>query len=234
MTTQPVAVITAASKGMGAACARELAARGYRTALMARSEAVIHLAGEIGGIGVTGSVTDPEDLKALFDLALERFGRIDAVVNNTGHPPKGDLLQISDSDWVAGCDLVLMNVVRTSRLAVPIMEAQGGGSITNISTFAAFEPSLTFPVSSTFRAALAAFAKLFADRYARANIRMNNVLPGFIDSYEIDVQTRETIPMGRAGTVAEVARTVAFLVSSESSYITGQNLRVDGGLARSI
>ena len=165
---------------------------------------------------------------------MSTFGRIDAVVNNTGHPPKGDLLSISDADWHLGMDLLLLNVVRMARLVTPIMDGQGGGSIVNISKYAAFEPDLAFPVSSSLRAALADFTKLYADRYASSGIRMNNVLPGFTESYPENAANVARIPMGRYGHIDEIAAAVAFLVSKEAGYVTGQNLRVDGGLSRSI
>jgi NAD(P)-dependent dehydrogenase (short-subunit alcohol dehydrogenase family) len=228
-----VAIITAASKGMGAACAHELAERGYHVAIMARSEEVLRLARELSGIGLLGSVTDEEDLQKLVAKTMETYGRVDAVVNNTGHPAKGDLLSIEDADWHSGLNLLLLNVVRMARLVTPIMLKQGGGAFVNISTFGACEPGLAYPVSSVLRAALANFTKLFADRYAEHGVRMNNVLPGFIDSYEVSDDVRVTIPMQRAGTVKEIAKTTAFLLSEEAGYITGQNVRVDGGLTRS-
>ncbi len=234
MNMDKVAIITAASRGMGAACANELAHRGYRVAIMSRSQAVVELAAELGGVGMTGSVTSADDLSALVDLTMNEFGRIDAVVNNTGHPPRGPLLEISDEDWHQGLDLVMLNVVRMSRIITPIMKKQQGGAIVNISTFAAFEPSSTFPVSATLRAALGGYTKLFADQFASHGIRMNSVLPGFIDSYSTDETIQATIPMGRYGKVSEIAQTVAFLLSSDAAYITGQNIRVDGGLTRSI
>lgn len=234
-TVGQVAIVTAAGKGMGAACARELAARGHSLALMSPSGSATDLAEELGGVGFEGSVTEEDDLRALVDVALDAFGRVDAVVNSTGHPPTGDdVLEIADEDWHAGLDMVVLNVVRMARLVTPVMLRQGGGALVNISTFSAFEPSATFPVSSALRSALAGFTKLYADRYAADGIRMNNVLPGYMDNFELDEEVRGAIPMRRPGAMEEIARTAAFLVSPDASYITGQNLRVDGGLTRSV
>ena len=229
-----VAIVTAAGRGMGAAIARELGTNGYQVALMSNSGGAEVLAGEINGIAMTGSVTNVADLVKLVDLTMGTFGRIDAVINNTGHPPKGDLLDISDEEWYAGLDLVMLNVVRMARLVTPVMVDQDGGAILNISSFTAFEPEATFPVSSTLRAALASFTKLYADRYAADGIRMNNLLPGFIDSYPESGDNLARIPIGRYGTVNEIAKTALFLVSEDAGYITGQNIRVDGGITRSV
>lgn len=227
------AIVTASGRGMGAAIARRLGASGYKLALMSPSGST-DLAEELGAFAVAGSVTDTDDLAALVAGAMERFGRIDAVVNHTGHPPKGPLLEIPDEDWHLGLDMVMLNVIRMSRLVTPIMLRQGSGAIVNISTFAIFEPSPVFPVSAALRAALAAFTKLFSDEYAAAGIRMNNVLPGYIDSLPETEERVAAIPMARYGSVDEIATTVEFLLSEAAGYITGQNLRVDGGLTRSV
>jgi NAD(P)-dependent dehydrogenase (short-subunit alcohol dehydrogenase family) len=192
------------------------------------------LAGELGGFGLAGSVTEKGDLESLVGETLDRYGRIDGVVNSTGHPPSGDILELTDDEWHEALDLIVLNVVRIARLVTPVMVRQGGGAIANISTFSAFEPSPTFPLSSSLRAALAGFTKLYSDRYAAEGIRMNNILPGYIESFEIDDETRSSIPMQRQGSLAEIAKTAAFLLSDDSGYITGQNIRVDGGLTRSV
>jgi NAD(P)-dependent dehydrogenase (short-subunit alcohol dehydrogenase family) len=234
MAQNKVAIVTAAGSGIGEACARRLHEDGYTPVLLSRSGGAIEVANDLGGDGFEGSVTDPDDLASLVETTVERYGRIDAVVNNTGHPPTGDLLEISDEEWHEGLDLVLLNVVRMARLVTPIMVDQGRGSIVNISTFSAFEPSSEFPVSSVLRAGLGGFTKLYADGHAANGIRMNTVQPGFVDSYDVDAETRARIPMGRPARTAEIADAVAYLLSPASSYITGQNIRVDGGLTAAV
>jgi NAD(P)-dependent dehydrogenase (short-subunit alcohol dehydrogenase family) len=234
MSDRKVAIVTAASHGMGAACARELAARGYSLMLFSRSEDVRTLAGELNASAVTGSVALDADLRRLVEVTINKYGRIDAVVNNTGHAAKGDLLSLTDEQWHTGLDLLLLNVVRMARIVTPVMLSQGSGSIVNISSFAAVEPGLRFPVSATLRAALGNYTKLYSQSYAGKGIRMNTVLPGWIDTYPVDEPTRQAIPIGRAGKVEEVAKAVFFLLSEDASYISGESLLVDGGLVRAV
>ena len=229
-----VAVVTAGGSGMGAAAARKLAADGFHVAVLSSSGKGEALANELGGVGVTGSNESNDDLKRLVDLAFTTWGRIDVLVNSAGHGPRAPVLELSDEDWYRGMDVYFLNVVRPTRLVTPIMQQQKSGTIINISTFAAFEPDPVFPTSGVFRAGLAAFTKLFADRYAADNVRMNNVLPGFIDSRPEKEEFRRRIPMGRYGTAKEIAEVIAFLASDGAGYITGQNLRVDGGITRSV
>ena len=229
-----VAIVTAAGKGMGAACAKALAKTGYKVVLMSRSSEASELAQELGGTGIQGSVTELSDLEKLVNTAVETYGRIDVLVNNTGHPPKGKLLELTDEEWTLGADLALMNVIRMARLVTPVMKEQGGGTIINISTFAAFEPSLSFPVSSVMRTALASFTKLYAQEYGADNIRMNNILPGFIESYPIIDEIKDEIPLGRSGKLEEIGSTAAFLASEGGAYITGENIKVDGGITKNI
>jgi len=234
MSAQKVALITAGGSGMGATAARKLSADGFHVAILSSSGKGEALASELGGFGVTGSNQSTEDLQRLVEGAMQRWGRIDALVNSAGHGPRAALLDITDEQWRAGMDVYLMNVIRATRLVTPILQAQKSGAVVNISTAWAFEPSAMFPTSAVFRAGLAAFTKLFADQYAADNIRMNNVLPGWIDSLpELDAR-RDSVPMKRYGSSEEIAATVAFLVSQGAGYITGQNIKVDGGLMRSV
>ncbi len=227
-----VALVTAARKGIGAAIARELHARGHQVALLARGDEVSALADQLGGISVTGSVTDPSALDKLVSAAMERWKRIDVVVNNTGHVAKGDLLEITDVAWREGYELILGSAMQLARLVTPIMEAQRGGAFIHVSSFSAVEPDPARPVSSVFRAALTAWIRLHAHRGAAHNIRVNGVLPGYVDSYPVDAATLAKIPFGRIGSVDELARTVASLAGDDMTYVTGQCLLVDGGMIR--
>ncbi|MCC8941867.1 SDR family oxidoreductase [Bradyrhizobium sp. Arg68] len=234
MAAEKVALVTAGGSGMGAAAARRLAADGFSVAILSSSGKGEALANELGGLGFTGSNRSNDDLKRAVDGVMARWGRIDALVNSAGHGPRAAVLELTDEQWHTGLDVYLMNVIRPTRLVAPIMQAQKSGAIVNISTAWAFEPSAMFPTSAVFRAGLAAFTKLFADSHAADNVRMNNVLPGWIDSLPATEARRDSVPMQRYGKMEEIAATIAFLVSDGAGYITGQNVRVDGGLMRSI
>jgi len=229
-----VAVVTAGGSGMGADAARRLAAEGFEIAILSSSGKGEALATELGGVGVTGSNQSSDDLKRLVDTTMEKWGRIDVLVNSAGHGPRAPILELTDEDWHKGMEVYFLNVVRPTRLVTPVMQTQKSGSIINISTFAALEPDPVFPTSGVFRAGLASFTKLFADKYAAESIRMNNVLPGFIDSLPEKEEFRARIPMERYGKSEEIAATVAFLASDGGGYITGQNIRVDGGITRHV
>lgn len=234
MSVEKVALITAGGSGMGADAARQLAADGFKVGVLSSSGKGEALGVELGGFGVTGSNANSDDLSALVQGAVERWGRVDALVNSAGHGPKGPVLEISDDDWHTGMEVYLMNAIRPTRLVTPIMQAQGGGTIINISTFAAFEPDPLFPTSGVFRAGLAAFTKLYSDKYAADNIRMNNVLPGFIDSLPETEDRKARIPLGRYGRAQEVSSMISLLASENGGYMTGQNIRIDGGLTRAV
>ncbi|WP_145186656.1 MULTISPECIES: SDR family oxidoreductase [unclassified Pseudomonas] len=234
MAMEKVAIITAGGSGMGAAAARRLAADGFKVAILSSSGKGEALAAELGGIGVTGSNQSTADLQRLVDAVVQQWGRIDVLVNSAGHGPRAPILQISDDDWHAGMDTYLLNVIRPTRLVTPYMQRQKSGVIINISSAWAFEPTELFPTSAVFRAGLAAFSKIFADQFAVDNVRINNVLPGWIDSLPATEQRRDSVPLKRYGSSEEIAATIAFLASEGAAYITGQNIKVDGGVTRSV
>jgi len=235
MADNKVAIIMGGGSGMGADSARRLAADGFKVAILSSSGKGEALAKELGGIGVTGSNKSSEDMQKLVDAAIEKWDRVDVLVNSAGHGPRAAVLDISDEDWHEGMEVYLLNAVRATRIVAPIMIEQKSGTIINISTFAAFEPDPVFPTSGVMRAGLAAYTKLFSDKYATDNVRMNNVLPGFINSLPENPDFLAKIPMERYGkSYEEIAATVAFLASDGGAYITGQNIRVDGGITRSV
>ena len=234
MASTRVAIVTAGGSGMGADAARRLAADGFEIGILSSSGKGEAIANELGGVGLTGSNQSNDDIQRLVDQVMAKWGRVDVLVNSAGHGPRAPILDISDEDWHTGMDVYLMCVVRPTRIIAPIMQQQQSGSIINISTFAAFEPDPVFPTSGVFRAALAAYTKLFSDACAADNVRMNNVLPGFIDSLPEKEEFRKRIPMGRYGKTEEISAMIAFLASDGGGYITGQNIRVDGGITRSV
>ena len=229
---EKVCVILGGGKGMGAAVAREMNKRHYRLALMSPSENCEKLANELNGIAVRGKAENAADTQALFDATMEKYGRIDSLLIHVGGPPKGDLLDIADEDWIKANEMVLLPVIRMSKLVTPIMKDQGGGSIVNITTFSAFEPSLTFPTSSVYRVGVSSFTKLYSDRYGSNNIRMNCLLPGFTDSLDLPQKFADMSTFKRLASAEEQARAAAFLLSDDSTYITGQSIRSDGGVTR--
>jgi len=232
-----VAIVTCSSRGIGAACARVLAGEGCQLAVMSRSDRIHSIAGELGAIAVQGSVTSHDDLRRLVDRTLAAYGRIDVVVNNSGHPAGGPILEITDEHWSGVFEMYFLSVVRMSRLVVPAMLRQGGGCFVNISGVGFNEPDPRFPLADTIRASLSAYTKLFARSHAASGIRMNCVAPSVVLDQtpdETSAVMKAELPIGRPARYDEVARVVAFLASDAASYVTGETLRVDGGLSASI
>lgn len=225
-------LVIGGGRGMGAATAKEMQKRGYKLSLMSPSDSCEQLAEELNGIALRGKAEVPENLKSIIDFTMEKYGRIDSVLVHVGGPPKGDLLEIEDEDWDKANQMIIKPVIRIAKLVTPIMLEQGGGSIVNITTFSAFEPSLTFPTSSVYRAGVSSFTKLFSDRYGADNIRMNCLLPGFTDSLNLPDEFAKLSPLNRLARAEEQAKAAAFLLSDDSSYITGQSIRSDGGVTR--
>jgi len=225
-------LVIGGGRGMGAAAAKEMQKRGYKLSLMSPSDSCEQLAEELNGIALRGKAEVPENLKSIIDFTMEKYGRIDSVLVHVGGPPKGDLLEIEDEDWDKANQMIIKPVIRIAKLVTPIMLEQGGGSIVNITTFSAFEPSLTFPTSSVYRAGVSSFTKLFSDRYGADNIRMNCLLPGFTDSLNLPDEFAKLSSLNRLARAEEQAKVAAFLLSDDSSYITGQSIRSDGGVTR--
>ena len=234
MNKNKVAILTAAGTGIGADAAKQLASDGFNISILSSSGKGEALAKKLGGIGVTGSNQSNDDIKKIVEETLNKWGRIDVLVNSAGHGPRGPILELTDEDWHKGMDTYFMNVVRSTRLVTPCMQKQKYGIIIKISTFATFETESIFPTSGVFRAGLASFTKLFADKYAADNIRMNNILPGFIDSLPEKEEFKVRIPLKRYGKTREISEVVCFLASDGAGYITGQNIRVDGGITKSV
>ena len=225
-------LVIGGGRGMGAATAKQMQKRGYKISLMSPSNSCEQLAEELNGIALRGKAEVPENLKNIIDFTMEKYGRIDSVLVHVGGPPKGDLLEIEDEDWDKANQMIIKPVIRIAKLVTPIMLKQGSGSIVNITTFSAFEPSLTFPTSSVYRAGVSSFTKLFSDRYGADNIRMNCLLPGFTDSLNLPDEFAKLSSLNRLARAEEQAKVAAFLLSDDSSYITGQSIRSDGGVTR--
>lgn len=248
MSEHKVAVLTGSGQGIGAGCAREMARAGYRVVLMSPSERSVALAEELGGIGRRGSVLDTDDLQALVDDAIKAYGRIDAVVSNMGHGGSvpeaiktvgfdpdfdGPLLELPDSLWHESLDMYVLNVVKLARIVTPIMIGQGGGSYVNISSMNTVEPRAPYPMSM-LRGALHSFAKMFGDRYARWNINMNNLMPGFCENVNLTEFARRSIPAQRPARFEEIGQACVFLASEGARYINGQSILSDGGMNRAV
>lgn len=237
MSSAKVAMILAASRGIGAGCARELAARGYNVSLMARSPEVLDLAAELGGTAIQGSMNNPQDLQRLVQTTLTKFGRIDAVVNSFGDPARPDLLSISDQMWLENFEMLFLSVVRIARLVTEPMRNSGGGVIVNISACDSQEPNLGTPFSGTLRAAMEGFTKLYAKRYKTDKIRMLSVAPFFVADSMAELEgwnVPDDLIWGRPATYSEFAQTVAFLISDDAKFITGTTLKVDEAYSAAI
>ena len=253
-----VALVCAASKGLGQAVALGLAAEGVKVTICARGEeALLATAGEIaagGGdvLATRADVTQPADCHRLIAATVERFGRLDILVNNAGGPPAGQFLDFGEEDFRRGLELNLLSTLRLSQEAVPHMRRQGGGRIINIVSVSTKQPLKGLILSNTARAGVIGLAKSMANELARDNILVNNVCPGPILTDRVrDVATvraaREQttveaviaelvsdIPLGRLGRPEELASMVVFLASARASFITGATIQVDGGFVKGL
>lgn len=253
------AIVTAASRGLGRACAMRLALEGADVAICARDEAALmRTAEEIRNasgrevLAVRADVSQAGEIRALVDAAAQRFGRIDALICNAGGPPSGAFLDMTDEHWEAAVQLNLMSVIRLIRETVPHMRRAGGGRIVNISSVAIKQPIPGLVLSNTLRAGLHGLVKTLANELAPAGILVNTLCPGRFETEriadldrasaeregipveEVRRRSESSIPLGRSGDPEEFARYAAFLVSPANSYMTGQAMVVDGGQWRGV
>jgi 3-oxoacyl-[acyl-carrier protein] reductase len=250
-----VAIVGGSSSGMGRASALALAQEGCHVTLFARREGLLSEAvAEVENLGsgalalaVAGDAADPDALRAVVDRTLERFGKLDILVNNTGGPPAGGFDDFGDEEWRAAWELTLMSVLRLTRFALPALRESGRGRIVNITSSAVKEPNEGLLLSNTYRPGVIGWAKTLSQDEGPNRITVNSIAPGYIDTERLrglyalgddPEQARRddaaTIPLRRFGDPPEIGAAVAFLCSTQASYITGITLLIDGGLARGL
>src|SRR5712664_4468672 len=254
-----VALVAAASRGLGRAVAEELAAEGASLVICSRNaETINNTANEITKatgaevLALAADVSQADDVVHLVRSGIERFGRIDILVTNSGGPPAGQFESFRQEDWEAATRLLLFSAVELARNVLPGMKERRWGRILNITSIAVKQPVENLILSNSLRAGVTGFARTLANEVASAGITVNNILPGYtlterleelaammadkqgISSAEFKARWEQEIPMKRLGEPREFAALAAFLVSERASYITGTSIQVDGGWIRSL
>ena len=257
--TGKIAMVGGASKGLGFAVAQALAAEGAQVSMASRERDGIAAAGEAiqretGAtvLAMPADLSSADAIAAWHARTIERFGGLDLLFTNTGGPPPGAALSFDDQAWRCAFDLLVMSVVRTVRLAVPSMQARGGGAILVSTSSSVKEPIPNLALSNVLRASASSLAKTLAAELASSRIRVNTLIPGRIETDRLrqldeanskragtsleEQQKRQAamIPLGRYGQPREFGRAAAFLLSDAAAYITGASLQVDGGLIKGI
>ena len=252
-----VALVTAASKGLGRAVALRLAQEGAHIAICARNEGVLlETAAEIEAatgrqvLALPADVSDPEAVDSLVQSTIERFGRVDVLVLNAGGPPPGQFLDLTPADWETATQVTLMSAVRLCYAVAPVMKEQGTGSILAMTSITVKQPLPNLVLSNSLRLGVTGLVKTLADELAPFGIRVNSICPGWTRTARVDqllndragrngstlgeeaAKIAAAIPLGRMGRPEEFAAAAAFLVSSAASYVTGVSLLVDGGMYR--
>ena len=254
-----IALVAAASQGLGRAVAEELAAEGAALVLCARGEKVLNetceaISAATGAnvLPVVGDLSVTADVERIVSEGVARFGQIDILVTNTGGPPAGRFENLSRENWEEATRGLLTSVLDLTRLVLPEMKEQRWGRILNITSIASKEPIENLILSNSIRAAVTGFAKTLANEVAEYGVTVNNILPGYtaterveqlarsiaekegVDPAEVRARWEAQIPMKRLGKPEEFAALAAFLVSERASYITGSSIAVDGGWIRSL
>ena len=259
---EKTALVCAASKGLGKACARALAAEGASVAICARDRTTLEAAAadiaraaaDAGArvLAIPADLSNATDVDRLLAETAGAFGGLDILVTNTGGPRSAPFEALADEDWTSSIDSMLLSVVRLVRGAIPHMRRRGGGRIINITSVSVKQPIDGLVLSNSLRAAVTGLSRTLANELARDNILVNCVAPGFtatdrvveladavaaregITRDAVQRRTESTIPMGRMGTPEEFGAVVAFLASPRASYVTGTTLQVDGGFVKSL
>jgi 3-oxoacyl-[acyl-carrier protein] reductase len=254
-----VALVAASSRGLGLGIARELAREGALVSIGARTESEVHDVAEMltqeTGSDVLANVLDAacsDSITQWVESTADAFGGVDLLVINAGGPPAGTFDDFADSDWQSAFDLTLMSAVRMVRAALPLMRDAGGGSILTITSCSVKEPIDFLLLSNVMRSGVTSLAKSLSQQLASESIRINNLMPGRIDTdrvqsldqmnadakavpvEEVRAVNEQGIPLGRYGTIEEFGRLGAFLLSDAASYITGQTIAVDGGSIKTV
>jgi 3-oxoacyl-[acyl-carrier protein] reductase len=246
-----VAAITGGTEGIGRATALRLAREGAKVAICARGqEKLDNTAAELKKAGaevlaVAADMSKAADVERFMKAVIDRFGRVDILVNNAGTSARGKFLELQDKNWSEDIELKVFGAIRCTRLAVPHMKKNGGGSILNITISSAKQPGAESYPTSVSRAAGLALTKALSKEYAPDNIRVNTVCIGKIKSGQHERrytregkkaedyyrETSKDIPLGRVGEADEVANVITFLVSDAASYVTGTSVNLDGGIS---
>ncbi|MEA2879246.1 MAG: 3-oxoacyl-[acyl-carrier protein] reductase [Hyphomicrobiales bacterium] len=250
-----VAIVGGGSQGIGFGIAKALAGEGTKIAISARRAADLERAADdirrstgADVLPITADCRLADDCRRVVSTVVETFGGIDILVNNDGAPPLGPIEDFDDEIWRKALDQNLMYVVRMARAALPHIRARGAGSILNITALSAIQPMAGFGLSVASWSGVIGFAKTLSLEVAAHNITVNTICPGYIETSRLEkvfassdqgpaaMRERLTneVPLGRLGTVDDIASLVALLVSPRGSYITGTTIQVDGGLLRAV